>query len=114
MSGITTHVLDLVSGHPGAGVSVVLERQANSSDWEQIAKGMTDADGRIKDFLSPDEVFLTGHYRLIFDTGAYFSLQNAEGFFPEVTITFVVSDPQQHYHVPLLLSRYGYTTYRGS
>ena len=113
-SAITTHLLDLLSGMPGAGIPVVLERKTHTSGWKAIAEGITDADGRIKDLLSTKEVFLTGHYRLIFDTGAYFALRDTEAFFPQVTISFVVRDAQQHYHVPLLLSPFGYTTYRGS
>jgi 5-hydroxyisourate hydrolase len=114
MSAITTHILDIVAGLPGAGIPVTLERKTHTSGWQPIAEGLTDADGRANDLLSSKEAFLTGHYRLIFDTGAYFALRNAEGFFPQVTISFVVKDPLQHYHVPLLLSPYGYTTYRGS
>ena len=114
MSAITTHILDIVSGTPGAGIAVALERKTNSSAWQPIAEGMTDSDGRVNDLLSPEETFLTGHYRLIFETGAYFELRNAEGFFPQVTISFVVKDATQHYHVPLLLSPHSYTTYRGS
>jgi 5-hydroxyisourate hydrolase len=114
MSFITTHILDIVSGRPGAGIPVVLERKTHTSGWQVIGEGMTDADGRVGDLLATKDVFLTGHYRLIFDTGAYFALHNAEGFFPQVTIGFVVKDAMQHYHVPLLLSPCGYTTYRGS
>lgn len=114
MSAITTHVLDLVSGRPGAGISVTLERKTDAENWQQIAAGVTDADGRLKDLLSPKETFLTGDYRVTFDTGGYFSDRNAESFFPQVTISFVVNDAEQHYHVPLLLSPHGYTTYRGS
>jgi 5-hydroxyisourate hydrolase len=113
-SPITTHVLDVVSGRPGAGIKVTLERKTNSASWQAIAEGMTDADGRIMDLMSPTEPFLVGHYRLNFDTGPYFTLRNADAFFPQVTISFVVEDATQHYHVPLLLSPFGYTTYRGS
>ncbi len=114
MSSITTHVLDTVSGHPGAGIPVVLERKSHSAGWQKIAEGMTNADGRLNDLLSPSEAFLPGHYRLIFETGPYFLIHDREGFFPQISIMFVVKDPVQHYHVPLLLSPFGYTTYRGS
>lgn len=114
MKGITTHILDLVSGSPGAGIPVTLERMTHTSGWAMVAEAITDADGRAKELLPAKEAFLTGHYRLIFDTSAYFAIRNAEGFFPQITISFVVKDALQHYHVPLLLSPFGYTTYRGS
>lgn len=113
MSPITTHILDTTSGKPGAGIPVVLERKTHTAGWQAIADGMTNADGRINDLLSVDDVFMPGHYRLIFDTGSYFLLSNIECFFPQVIISFVVKDPTQHYHVPLLLSPFGYSTYRG-
>jgi 5-hydroxyisourate hydrolase len=111
---ITTHVLDTSTGKPGAGVPVVLERKTHTSGWQVIGQGITDIDGRINDLLSPREAFLTGHYRLTFEIGPYFLMQNVESFFPQVTIGFVVKDAQQHYHVPLLVSPFGYSTYRGS
>ena len=114
MSAITTHILDTTSGRPGAGIPVVLERKTHTSGWQSIAEGITDIDGRVNDLLSATEAFLPGHYRLIFDTGAYFAMKNLECFFPQVTVGFVVKDPVQHYHVPLLLSPFGYSTYRGS
>ena len=114
MSAITTHILDTVSGLPGAGIPVILERKTHSSGWQVIAEGITDFDGRANDLMSPNEVFLPGHYRLIFDTGAYFAMKDIECFFPQVTVSFVVRDALKHYHVPLLLSPFGYSTYRGS
>jgi 5-hydroxyisourate hydrolase len=114
MSSITTHVLDTASGKPGAGIPVILERKTHSAGWQKMADGMTNSDGRINDLVPPNEAFLPGHYRLIFETGPYFLLQNKEVFFPQISIMFVAKDPMQHYHVPLLLSPFGYTTYRGS
>ena len=114
MSSITTHVLDTTLGKPGSGMVVVLERMTHSAGWQKLAEGITDADGRLNDLLSPHEVFLPGHYRLIFETAPYWLLNNVEGFFPQVSVAFVVRDSMQHFHVPLLLSSYGYTTYRGS
>ena len=104
MSGITTHVLDTSRGRPGAGISVMLERR--TGPWELIERGTTDADGRARlaDAVDP------GVYRITFDISAYFR----ETFFPEAAIVFEVRDPAQHYHVPLLLSPFGYSTYRGS
>jgi 5-hydroxyisourate hydrolase len=114
MSAITTHVLDTSSGNPAAGIPVVLQRKTHSAGWQALAEGTTNVDGRINDLFPENEAFLPGHYRLIFDTGAYFLLRNLECFFPQVTVSFVVKDAQQHYHVPLLLNPFGYSTYRGS
>ena len=114
MSAITTHILDTSTGRPGAGIPVVLERKTHSVGWQAIAEGMTNSDGRLNDLLNPREAFLPGHYRLIFEIGPYFLLQSIECFFPQITISFVVKDPMQHFHVPLQLSPFGYSTYRGS
>lgn len=114
MSAITTHILDTTSGTPGAGIPVSLERKTHTAGWQAIAEGITDIEGRINDLLSPHEAFLPGHYRLRFETGPYFLLHGIECFFPQVTVSFVVKDPTQHYHVPLLFSPFGYSTYRGS
>lgn len=114
MSAITTYILDTTSGRPGAGITAELERKTHSAGWQQIARGVTDIDGRINDLLSPQDVFLPGHYRIIFETGPYFLLQGIECFFPQITVSFVVKDPMQHYHVPLLLSPFGYSAYRGA
>ena len=114
MSAITTHILNTTSGKPGAGIPVVLERKTHSAGWQVIAEGMTDIDGRVNDLLSTRDAFLPGHYRLMFEIGPYFLMQNVECFFPQVTISFVVKDTVEHYHVPLLLSPFGYSTYRGS
>jgi hydroxyisourate hydrolase len=102
---LSTHVLDLERGRPAAGVPVRLERGA-----EILAKGRTDDDGRLRAWV-PAEGWAAGDYRLVFDTGAYL---DGATFFPEITIAFRVAEPDQHYHVPLLLNRHGYTTYRGS
>ena len=114
MSAITTHILDTASGKPGAGIPVSLERKTHTSGWQTVAEGITDIDGRVNDLLPPTEAFLAGHYRLTFDTGGYFADAQMECFFPQVTIGFAVNDASQHYHVPLLLSPFGYSTYRGS
>ena len=113
MSAITVHVLDTSSGKPGAGIPVVLERKTHSAGWKDIADGITDVDGRLNDLLSVNDVFLPGHYRLNLEAGAYFLLSNIQCFFPQISISFVVKDPQQHYHIPLLLGPFGYTVYRG-
>jgi 5-hydroxyisourate hydrolase len=113
MSAITTHILDVSSGFPARGVPVILERQTLSG-WELIGNGVTDDDGRLRDLLAPDTSLSSGNYRLIFDTESYFQKQQIEGFYPQVTVAFVVREAGQHYHVPLLLSPFGYSTYRGS
>lgn len=109
MSAITTHVLDVALGRPAAGVPVVLERVAGAEITE-IGRARTDEDGRVRS-LGPADL-PRGTYRLVFDTAAYAHL--AEPFFPQVTITFTVHDQARDYHVPLLLSPFGYSTYRGS
>ena len=106
MATLSTHVLDTGAGRPATGVTVVLESGAG----EVLKVARTDADGRIGslgDDLAP------GVYRLRFDTGAWFSDAGVEAFFPEVTVSFTIA-ADDHFHVPLLLSRYGYSTYRGS
>jgi 5-hydroxyisourate hydrolase len=110
VSTVTTHVLDTALGTPAAGVPVVLERVSDGG-VEQLASGGTDADGRVG-ALGPDEL-PGGTYRLRFDTAAYFSQTRQQGFFPEVSVVFEVA-AGEHYHVPVLLSPYSYSTYRGS
>ena len=110
MSGISTHVLDTTKGRPAAGTEVLLERFA--ADWERTGQRVTDDNGRIADLLPEGQSLEVGLYRITFRTAPYFGQQ--EAFYPEVTIQFHVDDPASHYHVPLLLSPYGYTTYRGS
>ncbi len=113
MSGITTHVLDTSRGRPAAGISVILEIKAEGG-WQKLGSGTTNNDGRIADLLSKDHQLAAGIYRLTFETGQYFSSVGASGFYPYVPIVFEIKDPDQHYHVPLLLNPYGYSTYRGS
>jgi 5-hydroxyisourate hydrolase len=104
---ITTHVLDLAAGRPAAGVAVVLEQGADGS-WQELARGRTDDDGRLGDLGAAPE---PGRFRLRFDTAGYLG---ADAFFPEVALQFAVERPDEHLHVPLLLSPFGYSTYRGS
>ena len=110
---ITTHVLDTARGTPAAGVTVILEmRQA--SEWSPIGRGVTDASGRLMT-LTEDRPLAPGTYRLTFDIATYHRDQGVtKPFFPEVRIAFNVRDIKEHYHVPLLLSPYGYSTYRGA
>lgn len=109
---ITTHILDTSLGKPASGVAVSLEK-LSSGDWKEISNRATDQDGRIADLITRDQ-FTVGDYRLTFDVSAYFAATNRDAFFPSVTIEFRISNLDQHYHVPLLLSPFGYSTYRGS
>jgi 5-hydroxyisourate hydrolase len=110
MSTLSTHVLDAVSGTPATGVPVLLEgRSDTGTDWTALGRGVTDSDGRLRD-LTPAPLG-TGVYRLVFDTDAYTA--DAPGFYPEVSIVFRITE-ERHYHVPLLLSPFAYSTYRGS
>ena len=106
---LSTHVLDNARGEPAAGVPVTLERH-DGHGWVAVASGRTDADGRLRDWV-PAQGWDAGRYRLVFDTGAYLG---PDAFFPEVSVVFAVADPARHHHVPLLLSPFGYATYRGS
>ncbi len=113
MSGLTTHVLDLVRGRPAEGIVVRLSRQS-SDGWAEIAKHETDADGRVREFMGAGAALERGRYRLEFATGEYFRARGERAFHPEVIVVFEVSEPGLHHHVPLLLSPFGYSTYRGS
>ena len=113
MGAITTHVLDTAAGRPAAGVAIVLELESDQG-WQELGRGAPDANGRLQALLPADFKLAPGVYRLTFDTAAYFAAQHSEGFYPRVTVSFVVRDAGAHYHVPLLLSPYGYSTYRGS
>ena len=113
-STISTHVLDTALGAPARGIRVSLERSGASGGGTELGVGVTDDDGRVRDLLAPGVSLSQGTYRLRFDTGAYFARTNREGFFPEIAITFLVGPGSQHYHVPVLLSPFGYSTYRGS
>jgi 5-hydroxyisourate hydrolase len=112
---ISTHVLDTARGGPAREVGFTLEYLvAGAGRWELLASAKTNADGRAPGLLAADHVMLAGTYRLTFDTGGYFAGMQVEGFYPKVEIVFVINEPTQHYHVPLLLSPFGYSTYRGS
>ncbi len=112
MSQLTTHVLDTSVGRPVKNMAVKLLQQV-SDNWQAITQGVTDADGRIADLLPPGKPLLPGNYKLVFETGEYFVANNIKGFYPKVEIQFTVSD-EKHYHVPLLINPFGYSTYKGS
>jgi 5-hydroxyisourate hydrolase len=113
MSPITSHILDLSSGHPARGVTVLLSFK-DGPHLVDLARSMTDADGRVRDLLPEGAPLEVGIYRLSFSTYEYFFEKGVKSFFPSVDIEFVVDDPSGHFHVPLLLSPFGYSTYRGS
>jgi 5-hydroxyisourate hydrolase len=114
MNRISTHVLDTAQGMPAKDVPVRLERQEAAGDWRLLASSQTDADGRCLQLLPESEVLRAGAYRLAFDTSSYHLAQKIQGLYPVVEITFQVRDGETHFHIPLLLSPHGYTTYRGS
>ncbi len=113
MSQLTTHILDTSVGKPAAGVNIRLEKSDEGNAWSILAAGITNTDGRVSDLLKTDTILEPGHYKLIFDTAAYFEKQKIKCFYPSVEIIFEISD-SSHYHVPLLLNPFGYSTYRGS
>jgi len=110
---ITTHVLDTRLGKPASNISCVLQRNG-SKQWTEVGRGRTNSDGRVELFEGGPSTLTPAIYRIIFDTGGYFRSQGLTGFYPEVVITFEVTSLEERYHVPLLLSPYGYSTYRGS
>lgn len=110
---ISTHVLDTSIGKPAASVSVQLQRQSGAA-WTDVSKAITDADGRVAALVPAAASREAGAYRLTFDVGEYFSGRGLDSFYSRVSIDFVVRDAAAHYHVPLLLSPFGYSTYRGS
>lgn len=112
MSQITTHILDTTKGKPATGVTITLYAK-EGQDWQKIARGITNDDGRIPDLIKTDAVLPLGIYKMNFDTKGYFETQKTESFYPTVDIVFEIKTTE-HYHVPLLLNPFGYSTYRGS
>ncbi len=114
MSGnVTTHVLDTAIGRPARGVPVRLDRRVGDA-FEPVGSGETDADGRLRTLVPAASPLGAGVYRITFDTGAYFATTGVRGFYPEVQVHFEITDASQHHHVPLLVSPFGFSTYRGS
>jgi 5-hydroxyisourate hydrolase len=112
MSGITTHVLDTARGRPAVGMRVALDAQAGDG-WTAIGGGVTDDDGRVPGLVG-EPGLRPGVHRMTFFTGDWFAAEGIQGFYPLVTVVCTISDPAAHHHIPLLLSPYGYSTYRGS
>ena len=114
MARISTHVLDTSRGMPANDVPVSLERRQDSGGWQTLTSARTDADGRCAQLLPEGGSLSAGVYRVTFDSASYHAAQGVSGFYPLVHVTFTVREGQSHLHIPLLLSPYGYTTYRGS
>jgi 5-hydroxyisourate hydrolase len=114
MKRISTHILDLVHGKPATAVAVRLEKQNSAGDWQLLTSAHTDPDGRCPQLLPEGHDLSAGIYRLIFDTGGYFARQKSDALYPSVEVRFTVREGESHFHIPLLLSPNGYSTYRGS
>lgn len=110
---LSVHILDLQTGTPTAGVTVTLE-QKTGNDWRQLASGVTNAQGRIAEMYPADKAMVEGDYRIVFKTGEHYARLKQETFFPEIPVQFHVEKTDQHYHIPLLLSPFGFSTYRGN
>jgi 5-hydroxyisourate hydrolase len=110
---VTTHVLDTSAGRPAAGVRVALDALDRQAGWRRLGDGATGENGRLEG-LVPEGRLQAGTHRLVFETGAWFAARGLATFYPEVSVVFEVTDPTGHFHVPLLLSPFGYSTYRGS
>jgi 5-hydroxyisourate hydrolase len=113
MSPITTHVLDTSRGRPAIGVEVILQIRSGR-EWKQLGAGLTDANGRCNTLTAEGSPIESGTYRLLFNAGAYYQAQHTETFYSEIPIVFEIFHSETHYHIPLLISPYGYSTYRGS
>jgi 5-hydroxyisourate hydrolase len=114
MSTLSTHVLDTSRGKPAGDMPVRLEREEAPEKWKLVGSGRTDQNGRCGQLLTEGEKLAAGNYRLSFDTKSYFATQKIEGLYPLVQVLFAVPDGDAHFHIPLLLSPNGYTTYRGN
>ncbi|MCH7497500.1 MAG: hydroxyisourate hydrolase [Candidatus Marinimicrobia bacterium] len=113
-SPLTTHVLDTAAGRPAAGIAIQLARLDDAEQWQPLAESTTDADGRSASLLAGQSTLAPGTYRLTFQVAAYFQARQVDSLFTAIPVVFTIRSPQEHVHVPLLLSPFGYTTYRGS
>jgi 5-hydroxyisourate hydrolase len=111
---ISTHVLDTTLGKPAVGIPMRLERRQSSGNWSVLGTGVTDQDGRCGQLLPDETALATGLYRLVFDTHTYFADKRIASLYPVIEVTFQVRDGESTFHIPLLLSPNGYTTYRGT
>ena len=113
MSQITTHVLDTAIGKPAEGIDITLSQFINNQ-WKLLNGGTTNSDGRVSDLLPEEKALEAGRYKVLFVTENYFKRQGVKAFYPYADIVFEIEGDGQHYHIPLLLSPFGYSTYRGS
>jgi 5-hydroxyisourate hydrolase len=114
MATLSTHVLDTSRGRPAAGIAISLERLNAGEGWTPLSEAATDDDGRVKHFVLNEPNLGPGTYRLVFSIEKYFRELNQQTFYPEVSVAFLIEPGAGHYHVPLLISPFGYSTYRGS
>ena len=114
MSAITTHVLDTARGRPAAGIPVRLEQRSRGGEWLAVGRGDTDDDGRLGSLYPVDTPLTAGVYRITFQTHGYFESLGVDSFYPEVVVVFETTPGEEHYHVPLLIGPFGFTTYRGT
>ncbi len=110
---LSSHILDITSGKPAADVKITLSKQDKNDQWMVVSEKYTDSNGRIKDFLKQESKSHVGTYKLTFHTSSYFKKTGQKTFYPFIEVVFELSD-NEHYHVPITLSPYGYSTYRGS
>ncbi|GGC00179.1 hydroxyisourate hydrolase [Pseudoduganella buxea] len=110
---LSVHVLDLQTGAPGTDIAVSLEQQ-DGDQWRQLATGRTNEAGRIPALYPADRKLSTGTYRIVFRTGEHYKRLGKPAFFPQIPVEFTVDETSRHYHIPLLLSQFGYSTYRGN
>src|SRR5258706_2522349 len=114
MSKVTSHILDTTVGRPANGVSVLLENETVPKTWAPVCDAVSDEEGRVANLVPESLTLRAGMYRLSVDIGPYYAEEGLRALYPEVCIGFHSHDPEQHYHLPLLISRFGYTTYRGT
>jgi 5-hydroxyisourate hydrolase len=114
MSTLSTHVLDTARGGPAANLAIQLEEKSKDGGWRELSRATTNPDGRAPSLLPSTQPLEIGTYRLTFDTKGYFQALGMPGFYPYVQVVFEIAKANEHYHVPLLLSPFGYSTYRGS
>lgn len=110
---LSVHVLDQRNGQPAAGIPVTLEQRAGAG-WRELASATTDAQGRVAALYPAGQALTAGDYRIVFQTGAHYARQGQATFYTRIPVEFTVAAPDQHYHIPLLLSPFGYSTYRGN
>lgn len=110
---LSSHILDIHTGKPASGVNIILSKQDTSGQWSIVEERMTDVNGRVKDFLEETPDGHRGIYKLTYMVGPYFELQGQDSFYPFIEVVFQIKD-NAHYHVPITLSPYGYSSYRGN